>query len=814
MSFRTPSRLQAAAIRTGLLRTSLAAFCSALALSTAHADPAAQPANGTAATTGTPARKAPAAAPRRTAAPAVEQIISTARRTRSEQSVGQVQMQRILPGINPVKALEILPGVVFEDADPWGNNEQNSSLFIHGFNQNQLGFTMDGVPLGDQSYGNFNGLSPQRAAISETIGMASVATGAGALGTASTSNLGGTLEFQTQDPLHRAGGQLDQTFGSWSTFRTFARIDTGDFGNGNSAYVAWARQDARAWDFDGHQGGNQVNAKFVHQGDNDRITGFFDWSDKVEPNEDGIVEPQGGDLYKRPFLYPNLQQAINYYNNSAAYKAAGLNYRNYYSDAQREDFLSYIKWSHDFSSHLHWDNQIYYHHDLGEGVVAGPITAAGLPALFGAYFPDNSAPQLSQVFGGSGMATRTTEYWDNRGGLMSTLRYQLGHHHIELGGWYERNNNTQARRWYAFDAADPTSPYDRQQNPLIHQYTNYFYTNTWVTHLQDTWQVSRNFSLNAGFKSELVYTNGTLPVAGLPGSLSPKTAVTVPGGTIAAVKPFLPSFGALWNITGHEQWFANIQENMRSFQDTGYGNASPWGVTSQQAFQDFKDHGHPETDWTYETGLRTNRPLSFGPLTNISGQLEYYHVHFSNRLLAVSSSPNLASIVGSATILTNVGSVTTDGMDFSFTTQFGPHFSFYNALSYNKSVYNDNYANGTTIVPTAGKNVAGVPNWTEKFVASTNWGDFNAQFIGDVIGKRYTTYTNDLSASSYALFSVNAGYTIHGIPHVRGLKVQGNITNLTDTRGWSTLNISNASGQYTAFPIAPRMFFLTLSATF
>ncbi|MBB2157095.1 TonB-dependent receptor plug domain-containing protein [Gluconacetobacter diazotrophicus] len=814
MSFRTPSRLQAAAIRTGLLRTSLAAFCSALALSTAHADPAAQPANGTPATTGTPARKAPAAAPRLTAAPAVEQIISTARRTRSEQSVGQVQMQRILPGINPVKALEILPGVVFEDADPWGNNEQNSSLFIHGFNQNQLGFTMDGVPLGDQSYGNFNGLSPQRAAISETIGMASVATGAGALGTASTSNLGGTLEFQTQDPLHRAGGQLDQTFGSWSTFRTFARIDTGDFGNGNSAYVAWARQDARAWDFDGHQGGNQVNAKFVHQGDNDRITGFFDWSDKVEPNEDGIVEPQGGDLYKRPFLYPNLQQAINYYNNSAAYKAAGLNYRNYYSDAQREDFLSYIKWSHDFSSHLHWDNQIYYHHDLGEGVVAGPITAAGLPALFGAYFPDNSAPQLSQVFGGSGMATRTTEYWDNRGGLMSTLRYQLGHHHIELGGWYERNNNTQARRWYAFDAADPTSPYDRQQNPLIHQYTNYFYTNTWVTHLQDTWQVSRNFSLNAGFKSELVYTNGTLPVAGLPGSLSPKTAITVPGGTIAAVKPFLPSFGALWNITGHEQWFANIQENMRSFQDTGYGNASPWGVTSQQAFQDFKDHGHPETDWTYETGLRTNRPLSFGPLTNISGQLEYYHVHFSNRLLAVSSSPNLASIVGSATILTNVGSVTTDGMDFSFTTQFGPHFSFYNALSYNKSVYNDNYANGTTIVPTAGKNVAGVPNWTEKFVASTNWGDFNAQFIGDVIGKRYTTYTNDLSASSYALFSVNAGYTIHGIPHVRGLKVQGNITNLTDTRGWSTLNISNASGQYTAFPIAPRMFFLTLSATF
>ncbi|WP_323989624.1 TonB-dependent receptor domain-containing protein [Nguyenibacter sp. L1] len=747
-------------------------------------------------------------------APAAEQIMTTARRTRSEQSVGHLEMQRVLPGINPVKALEILPGVVFENADPWGNNEQNSSLFIHGFNQNQLGFTLDGVPLGDQAYGNFNGLSPQRAAISENIAAANVSTGAGALGTASTSNLGGTLEFLTQDPSRRAGGQLAQTFGSWSTFRTFARIDTGDFGNGNSAYVSWARQDARAWDFAGHQGGNQVNAKFVHRSDNDRITGFFDWSDKVEPNEDGIVEPNGGSLYVRPFMYPNLQEAVSYYDNSPAYKAAGLNYRNYYSDAQREDFLSYVKWSHDFSASLHWDNLFYYHHDLGEGVVAGPITAAGLPTLFSAYFPTYSASQLSQVFGGSGMATRTTEYWDNRGGLTSTLRYQRGHHHIELGGWYERNNNTQARRWYPFDINNPTTPYERQQGALIDQYTNYFYTNTWTTHLQDSWQISPHVTLNAGFKSELVYTNGILPVAGLPGSLSPRTAVTVPGGTIAATRPFLPAFGALWNLTPHEQWFANIQENMRAFQATGYGNATPWGVTSQQAFEDFKNHGEPETAWTYETGLRTNRPVDLGPLTHISGQLEYYHVHFSNRLLAVSSSPNLASIVGSATILTNVGSVSTDGMDLSFTAQFGPHFSFYNALSYNKSVYNDNYANGTTVVHTAGRNVAGVPDWTEKFVASANWGDVSAQFIGDVIGKRYATYTNDLSAGAYALFSLNAGYMIHFIPHVRGLKVQGNITNLTGTRGWSTLNISNASGQYTAFPIAPRMYFLTLSANF
>lgn len=741
----------------------------------------------------------------------VEQVVATSRRTRSEQSLSRTQMQRYLPGVNPIKALSILPGVVYTDADPWGNNEQNASLFIHGFSKEQLGFTLDGVPLGDQAYGNYNGLTPQRAIISEDVASTSVATGSGALGTASTSNLGGTLEFLSGDPKHELGGQINQTFGSWSTFRTYARVDTGDLGHGNSAYVSWARQDARAWDFAGHQGGNQVNAKFVHVGKKDKLTWFFDWSNKVEPNEDSIVLPNGYGLYVRPFIYPDVNYGKDYFNNSSEYKNAGLNYRNYYSAAQREDYLTYLAWHHDFSSNLKWDSNFYYHHDLGAGVVAGPITAAGLPTLFSAYFPNQD---LNSVFGGSGLATRTTEYWDNRGGVTTALKYNLGKHHIEVGGWYERNNNTQARRWYPFSFENPTTPYDRQHNALIDQYTNYFYTNTWTTHLQDSWQISKNFSLSAGFKSELSYTNGTLPVAAKAGSLSPSTAITVPGGTVSAVKPFLPSFGALWNFTPNEQWFANIQQNMRAFQATGYGNATPWGATSQQAFDHFAANGKPETSWTYETGIRSaHHNIHVGPVTDIQAQVEYYHVQFSNRLVAISTTKTESWIVGSAQTLANVGSVTTDGMDFSFTMSFGPHFSFYNALSYNKSVYNNNYLTGTSTVNIAGKHVTGMPDWTEKFVASTHWGAFNAQFIGETIGKRYTTYTNDMWASPYALFSLNAGYKFYHIPHISSLNIQGNITNLTNEKGWSTVSTTQTSGQFSAYPIAPRMFFLTIGVT-
>jgi hypothetical protein len=54
---------------------------------------------------------------------------------------------------------------------------------VRGFNENQLGFTLDGVPLGDMSYGNHNGLHISRAVPSEDVGRVSLSQGAGALST-------------------------------------------------------------------------------------------------------------------------------------------------------------------------------------------------------------------------------------------------------------------------------------------------------------------------------------------------------------------------------------------------------------------------------------------------------------------------------------------------------------------------------------------------------------------------------------------------------------------------------------------------------
>ncbi len=769
-------------------------------------------------------------------------IVVTATTTRSVSQVSAVEIQKVLPGISPLKALQTLPGVTFLTADPWGNNEQNISLFIHGFNQQQLGYTLDGIPLGDQSYGNFNGLSPQRAIISENVGRITLATGAGDLGTPSTSNLGGTIDAFSSDPKQDPGATIQQVVGSYATSRTYARIDSGDLGDGTRLYVSGVRQRARAWDFNGKQGGYQANAKVVHDDRNGTLTAYFAYSDKTEPNEDAtsiVVRPATGTTaaidnrgvapYVRPFLYPNAADAIAYYKSpeyAAVNAAPGANYRNYYSDAQRTDYLGYVKYDWKIAPGLTWSNQGYFHHNDGVGVVAGPVTAAGLPTLFSFYFPGapGSSPtsaanlaRLSTIFGGSGIATRTTEYRIDRVGAISTLRADIGDHQIEIGGWYEHQSSSAKRRWYAFDANNPSTPYDRPLDlaqPLITQYHSEIRVDEIQTHIQDACKIVPTLTLQAGFKSTFQKASQTVPVQPIPGSFTGSREL--PTGKIDTNRVFLPQVGALWEASEHEQVFANAQKNIRQFQTSAAAGQSPFALGSQTLFEFFKANTKPETSWTYEGGIRTQRSLDLGPLTGFQGQVSVYHVDFSNRLLSISPNATITAIVSGATILQNVGSVKTDGIDVAGTLRFGSAFSLYNAVSYNNSRFGDNYLNGTTTVLTKGRKVPGAPAWLNKTVATLSVAPFDVQLIGDYLGKRYATFTNDLSVGGYFTLSGRIGFDVPlGEGFVaKKMTISLNVTNITDKKAESTLSVGAASGTYNFFPLAPRQVFGTVSIGF
>ncbi len=809
-------------------------------------------------------------------------IVVTAKATRSATAIPQSEIQKILPGVSPLKAIETLPGVLYITADPWGYNEQNAQIFIHGFAFNQLGYTMDGIPLGDQNYGNYNGLSPQRAVISENVGRVVVTTGAGDLATPSNSNLGGTVETFSSDPRSKLSVDVSQTFGSYDTSRSYVRVDSGNFGGGSSAYASVARQHARAWDFNGYQGGWQANAKYVNESSVGKLTAYFDYNDMIQPNEDAttfFVPSAGGTAtaaqlytpYTKPFFYPEFStyrtSYLNQFGNTPA--AEGSNYRNYYSDAQRTDYLGYIKFDARLTDKINWSNTGYFHHNDGAGVVAGPLGQSITVAQ--AYLDPNyttiptncrfggngngvrpaactgltdaqaqaAGTALVAATGGSGLITRTTEYRIDRWGVISALDIDLGDHHIELGGWYERNSTTQWRRWYGVDVTKPGSatPYIRPLSvaqPLFTQYQGEAKIEQLQLHIQDSWKPTERLSIQAGFKTSAQWATGTFPIQPRVGSLGGTTAL--PQGSINTKNWFLPAVGASYDINGSESVYFNVQKNLRQFQAYLAGGGGPWFTGSQAAFDTFATQGRPETSWTYEAGVRTSRSFT-GLLTGFQGQVNYYHVDFSDRLLAISTNPGGiagSGITGGTSILVNVGNVQTDGVDAAFTWRFGPHFTLYNALSYNLSKYKNDYTSTATtgigavsatciggfvvtggVVPTCGKQLPGTAKWLNKTVATLNIGMFEAQVIGDYVGRRFATFTNDTSVGSYFLTSLRLAVAIPTeITKVRKAELSLNVTNLGDVTGVSSLSIGSATNSYSAYPIPPRQFFVTFAAGF
>lgn len=776
----------------------------------------------------------------------VEQVIITStRETRSAVAMEAQQIQRVLPGASPLKAIQFLPGVIYRTADPWGNNEQNLSLFVHGFSTQQLGYTMDGVPLGDQQYGNYNGLSVSRAVTSENVSRVTLSSGAGSLGVPSTSNLGGAIETFSRDPGAERGLTVNQTFGSHEASRTFLRAESGEMAGGFKGYLSYLRQDAKAWDFDGHQRGHQVNLKLVREGEKGEFTFYADWQMKVEPNEDATAmgnqqtaAAQNFKPYTRAFIYPDLAGCTANLTGGPGTPppAQGNNFSNCFSAAQREDILTYIRYAWKPTETLTWTNTAYYHYNFGRGIVSGPVNTAGLPGLFATYYPNlvvgstTSATTLTNIvnlFGGSGYAVRTTEYRINRPGVISTVEWTLGDHQIKGGLWFEHNEPAQQRAWYPMTKENnDLSPYDVPRGKkVLTQYANAFFVNNVQLHLQDQWRITPKLLLQAGFKSSLQDATGKFPVnqQNLPTVAVP---VQYPSGSLESNKWFLPQAGLLWDATENDQVFVNVQQNMRQFIPYGAGSGfygfSAWSLGTQAAFELFKKTVKPETSWTYEAGLRSRREVAWGPITGLEGQVNVYNVKFSNRLLNIAP---FNFINPAPAILANVGGVTTKGVDLAGTIKFGPRFQIYNAVSFNESKYDSNYQSGTTLVngvstpvtvATGGKFVPLTPRWMNKTIARVNLGKFDAQISGDYVGKRYVTYLNDLSVKAMMLVDLQAGYTFDVADGgmLKGLRLSANVTNLFDKKGVSTAGVTSNSGGYTAFPQPPRMGFVTVSAEF
>ena len=143
---------------------------------------------------------------------------------------------------------------------------------------------------------------------SENLEDATVTQGSGALGTASSNNLGGVVQYTSSDPRNDGGITIRQMLGTSNARRTFGRWDSGlegDLAAGHAmkGYISYSRLDTDKWKgsyvryspearslfgADGILGGggeqwqDQINAKFQVLSGGNRYTLFYDFSDRTE----------------------------------------------------------------------------------------------------------------------------------------------------------------------------------------------------------------------------------------------------------------------------------------------------------------------------------------------------------------------------------------------------------------------------------------------------------------------------------------------------------------------------------------------------
>ncbi len=693
--------------------------------------------------------------------------------TRSVSTLVPANLDILPPGSSVQKALNYLPGVMAQSIDALGVNEQSLSLQVRGFSTTHLGYSLDGMPLGDGAYNNYNGLTISRALISENLGRADLATGIAGLGIPSTSNLGGALIYSSSDPHKELGGTVNQTLGSENTKRTFVRFDTGEYG-GFSAYVSgqyseqdlFVNQPAYNTSY-----GRQLNAKAIYEFERGKITGFLDLSrtnqaDDSYLSKDMIARlgydwagyaPNWTDYLKRAACgVPSLVASC--VNSTAPEKTSDVTFTN--GQILRNDDLYYVAADFDISDSLKAHAQFYRHTDKG----AGNNFITGLSNQGTASTADDLPVQI-----------RDTRYTINRDGVVASLVWDVGFNHFQVGGWREGNTSS-AARYIRTSVKGPSS--------LAHYLTGQPETAQWVQetkwktdqfYVQDTAKfLDDALVVDFGFKSTYATSNATAK----PGiSVTPPPASSqFATGSLKAEDNFLPEVGVLWKITPEHEVYASYAENMAMFQ--GGFKLGPQSVS--QAIWDVQGATlKPETSKSFDGGYR----YISGPL-QIS--LAGYHVNFENRLLQYNPCPtNQQQNPGCGNSFHNAGSVTSNGVELGVLWKPIEWLDWYNSASYNKTTYDQdlNFCTTTCVLyATSGKQQVDTPKFMYSSALTLKWEGFSASVQGKYTGRRYYTYMNDQSFDGYFTADLGLAYNFGPVSVLKGAKLALNVTNLFNKR--------------------------------
>ncbi|WP_041535489.1 TonB-dependent receptor [Parvularcula bermudensis] len=698
-------------------------------------------------------------------------------------------------GISGLKMLETLPGFNVQTDGALGLYEFGNSVSVRAFRLPQIGFVLDGVPMGRSDA--FGGSPIFRYVDNENLGSVIASPGAGDVSLPSYSSLGPIVSYNTTDPAEEFGGVLQYTIGDFDLERSFIKLETGRIG-GFTGYISRSKTDSNLWRGPGSIDREHIEAKAKYEFDDDTYlraiyvaNDFFDYdspsgteatfdanygyaylatvpNDCIEPdpgvfdyNGDGTID---GDDFTPVFTQGSCTQ--------------------YFEDRinVRQDALYGVTFATDITPSVDLVLTSYFEDKDGFGVSPDSYSnsrgiyvdqaAAGLPVTH----PRGVQYGLSEVGG-------------ERLGILGGVSVEAGNHLIELGGWYEDEfyNRTQLRLNNSGGSADGEVLFDEvayfRRNYQSVRQTTQFYVKDTISLLQD------QLTLEVGVKSlNIEYTldgyrdYADYEIDGMPGYGPQYVEAEYEDN-------FLPMVGAVYRLTPTEQLFASYAQNY----------ALPQGADSVFSTAVSFDAPPPaaEESENFEIGIRTNRPQFYGTAA-------LYYTTFDNRLVQ-------GNVLNPATnepeaFYINAGE--TEAYGFELAGVYQPalfeDLLYFNAnLTLNRATTKDGFSGNE-----AGSLLADSPQilFTGGMTYEpTDWAVANLSL--KYTGERYADYNEQFEIDP---FTVVSGYLDLGGPNSFGVpenvSLRFNVDNLLDEEALSFV----FAGSPFYRPLNPRTFQATL----
>lgn len=741
-------------------------------------------------------------------------------------------LNRQADGQTVLQSLNLVPGLVFTNSDPYGSS--GGSIRLHGQDGAHIGFLVDGVPLNDG--GNYAIYSNQQVD-AELIQQANVNTGSTDADSVTASSTAGVINYTTLRATKDFGVVTKAGVGTDNFRRAFALLQTGEFGPlGTRAWIAGSWQKYDKFKGPGTLEKKQVNARIeqdlakpgdflalnFNYNENRNNSYYAPYLTNADASVVGDVETYGED-----YDFSTTPGTSNYYGLRLNPSNTGT-----IRGQSRFTLLPNLK--------LTVDPSFNYTMANGGGSTSLSETSIQLKNSAGVGVDlngDGDTGDTVLVYSPSNTNSR-------RWGLNTSLIWDVAdHHRVRFAYAWDEAHTRQTGEYSVLNSnGDPTDVFSGKDgygvavktaagdiaqkrnrssvatfNQFSVEYRGEFLDEKLIANIGvrlPTLDRELNQYCYSRAGSTTYYCSSMTPTAtAAKADGAVASVVTVNGATyfspFSAKKSYddvLPNVGLSYRFGENHSVYGSYSEQMSAPKVDNL-----YTLTSTGALGNVE----PETGQTVEVGYRFRTPT-------VMASASVYHTNIQNRIVTTVDQND------GTYIDRNVGDVEIQGFDAQAQWRLDDSLTIYGSMAYTDAKLQDDlavsYSSTTglaTYADTAGKQVVETPKWTFAGRLTYDIGKFQIGVQGKFIGERYMTDVNDQKLPHYTVWDADVRYDLGGDGWKKSY-LQLNVTNIFDKFYYGNLSGTQTSatpgspgyGRTYAYVGAPRAAVLSLRTAF